>query len=70
MGIGPFTVANILWDKATREGSTATIFSLALLTPMVAMLLLAVFGLGLVTSAVFIGALFAILGALPSSGSN
>jgi drug/metabolite transporter (DMT)-like permease len=27
MGIGPFTVANVFWDKATREGSAATISS-------------------------------------------
>lgn len=70
MGIGPFTVANIFWDKATREGSAATISSLAFLTPMVAMILLAIFGLGAVTIATVIGALFAIVGALLSSGSK
>jgi drug/metabolite transporter (DMT)-like permease len=70
MGIGPFTVANVLWDKATREGSAATISSLAFLTPLVAMGLLAAFGLGVVTLAVVVGALFAIIGALLSSGSR
>lgn len=70
MGIGPFTIANIFWDKATREGSAATISSLAYLTPLVAMLLLAVSGLGVVTITVVIGALFAIAGAVLSSGSK
>lgn len=70
MGIGPFTVANILWDKATREGSAATISSLAFLTPLVAMMLLAVFGLGTVTIATILGALFAIVGAVLSSRSK
>lgn len=70
MGIGPFTVANVLWDKATREGSAATISSLAFLTPLVAMGLLAVFDLGVVTMATIIGALFAITGALLSSSSK
>ena len=70
MGIGPFTVANVLWDKATREGSAATISSLAFLTPLVAMGLLAVFDLGVVTTATIVGALFAVTGALLSSGSK
>ena len=70
MGIGPFTVANVLWDRATRAGSTATISSLAFLTPLVAMGLLAAFGLGQVGIAVVVGALFAIAGALLSSGSK
>lgn len=70
MGIGPFTVANIFWDKATREGSAATISSLAFLTPLVAMMLLALFGLGVVSIATIIGALFAIAGAVLSSGSR
>ncbi|MEO0497579.1 MAG: DMT family transporter [Pseudomonadota bacterium] len=67
MGIGPFTVANIFWDKATREGSAATISSLAFLTPLVALSLLAVFGLGAVTSAAVVGASLAITGALLAS---
>lgn len=70
MGIGPFTVANILWDKATREGSAATLSSLAFLTPLVAMMLLAIFGLGTVTIATITGALFAIAGAVLSAGSR
>lgn len=70
MGVGPFTVANVLWDKATRAGSAATISSLAFLTPLVAMGLLAVFELGVVTIATVVGALFAITGALLSSGSK
>lgn len=68
MSVGPFTLANIFWDKATREGSAATISSLAFLTPLVAMMMLAAFGLGVVTIATVIGALFAIAGAVLSSG--
>ncbi|MDF1722644.1 MAG: EamA family transporter [Minwuia sp.] len=63
MGIGPFTLANVLWDKATRAGPAATISSMAFLTPLVAISLLAVFGLGSVTLAVVIGACLAIAGA-------
>lgn len=70
MGIGPFTVANMLWDKATRSGSAAAISSFAFLTPLVAMGLLAAFGLGNVTSNTIVGALFAIAGALLSSTSR
>jgi drug/metabolite transporter (DMT)-like permease len=70
MGMGPFTIANVLWDKATRAGSAATISSLAFLTPLVAMGLLAAFGLGNVTVATVVGALFAIAGALLSSTSK
>ncbi len=69
MGIGPFTVANMLWDKATRQGSAATISSLAFLTPLVAIALLALFGLGAVTAATVLGALLAITGAVLSSRS-
>lgn len=67
MGIGPFTLANIFWDKATRAGSAATISSLAFLTPLVAITLLTVFGLGVVTTATIIGAFLAITGAVLSS---
>ena len=66
MGVGPFAVANILWDKATREGATATISSFAFLTPLVSMVLLSVFGLGVVTFATVIGAVLVVLGALSS----
>ncbi|MEO0703119.1 MAG: DMT family transporter [Pseudomonadota bacterium] len=64
MGIGPFTLANIFWDKATRSGSAAAISSLAFLTPLVAMGLLAAFGLDPVTLAALGGAMLAILGAV------
>jgi len=70
MGVGPFTVANMLWDKATRAGSVAIISSMAFLTPLVAIGLLATFGLGNVTSFTVVGALFAIIGALLSSGTK
>lgn len=69
MGVGPFTIANICWDKATREGSAATISSLAFLTPLVAITLLAVFGLGIITIATIAGVLLAIIGAVLSSRS-
>lgn len=67
MGIGPFTAANIFWDKATRAGSAATISSLAFLTPLVAISLLSLFGLGSVTLATIVGASLAIMGAFLSS---
>lgn len=67
MGIGPFTLANILWDKATRTGSAATISSFAFLTPLVAISLLAIFGLGVITLATLIGAILAIIGAVMAS---
>lgn len=69
MGIGPFTLANIFWDKATRAGPAATISSLAFLTPLVAISLLALFGLGTVTLAALGGAVLAIAGAYLSSRS-
>lgn len=64
MGIGPFTLANVLWDKATRSGAAATISSLAFLTPLAAIGLLAMFGLANVTGAVAGGAMLAIIGAV------
>lgn len=64
MGIGPFTMANILWDKATREGPAATISSLAFLTPLVALTLLAGLGLGTVTLAATAGAVLVVAGAV------
>ncbi len=63
MGIGPFTLANVLWDKATRQGTAATISSLAFLTPLVALGLLAMFGLSVVTLPLLLGALMTIVGA-------
>lgn len=70
MGIGPFTMANVLWDRATREGTAATISSLAFLTPLVAITLLAVFGLSVVSIATVVGALLAIVGAVLSSRAS
>ncbi len=67
MGIGPFTLANICWDRATREGTAATISSLAFLTPLAAISLLALFGLSMVTLATVAGAFLAITGAVVSS---
>lgn len=67
MGIGPFTLANILWDKATRTGSAATISSLAFLTPLVAISLLAIFGLGVITQYAVVGACLAVVGAVMAS---
>lgn len=69
MGIGPFTLANILWDKATRSGPAATLSSLAFLTPLVAISLLAIFGLGAITPYTVAGACFAIAGAVMASRS-
>ena len=63
MGLGPFTLANILWDRATRQGAAATISSLAFLTPLVALSLLVVFGLSTLTLQLVVGAVLTIAGA-------
>ncbi|MEH6738052.1 MAG: hypothetical protein V7695_05835 [Sulfitobacter sp.] len=70
MGMGPFTVANILRDKATRAGSTATISGLAFHTPLAALVLLAILDVGVVTVATILGTLLAITGAFLSSSSK
>lgn len=67
MGIGPFTLANALWDRATRTGEAATISSFAFLTPLVAISLLAVFGLAVMSTPIIIGAFLAIAGAVLAS---
>ena len=64
MGLGPFTLANILWDRATRQGAAATISSLAFLTPLVALSLLVVFGLSTLTLQLVVGAVLTIAGAV------
>nr|WP_254428596.1 DMT family transporter [Ruegeria atlantica] len=70
IGIGPFTIANMFWDQATRKGSAATISSLAFLTPLVAIGLLSILGLNAFTLATLVGALFTVVGALVSSASE
>lgn len=70
MTLGPFTLANVLWDRATRAGAAATIASLAFLTPLVGIRLLAVFGLQKVTSDIVARTLLAIVGAVLGSQSK
>ena len=67
MGIGPLALANVFWDKATRTGSVAIVSSLAFLTPLVTILLLAFFGLATTTIATFLGVILTMLGAVLGS---
>lgn len=57
----------MFWDKAIRNGYAVTISSLAFLTPLAVILLLAVFGLRTVMMDVIVGAFLAISGAVLSS---
>ena len=70
MGVGPFTIANVLWDRATRVGEAPVISGLAFLTPLVAIGLLGAYGLASVGAAVVVGALLAIIGAVLSSRTS
>lgn len=67
IGIAPLTLSNALWDRATRTGQAATISSLAYLTPLFGILILAVAGVASLTWATFLGAILIVLGALKAS---
>ncbi|WP_309082853.1 DMT family transporter [Chelativorans sp.] len=68
IGLAPLTLSNTLWDRATRTGHTALVSSIAYLTPLVALLLLALFGAGVVTTGTMVGAMLVVAGALSASG--
>lgn len=68
IGIAPLTLSNALWDRANRTGYTATISGIAYLTPLAALLLLAVFGVGAVSFGAAVGAVLVVIGALAASG--
>lgn len=68
IGIAPLTLSNALWDRAVRTGYTAMISGIAYLTPLASLLLLAVFGVGVVSASVAAGAVLVVMGAMAASG--
>ncbi|PLP58033.1 hypothetical protein CYK37_17665 [Mesorhizobium loti] len=68
IGIAPLTLSNALWDRAVRTGYTAMISGIAYLTPLVSLVLLAIFDVGTVSAGVAAGALLVVTGALAASG--
>ncbi|TIU39127.1 MAG: hypothetical protein E5W31_07875, partial [Mesorhizobium sp.] len=69
IGIVPLTLSNALWDRATRTGHTALISAIAYATPLAALSLLALLGVGDVSYWVAAGAVLIVIGALGASGS-
>lgn len=69
LGIGVFSLnlSNSLWDKATRTGQLAIISSIAYFTPLVALILLAVLGVGVVKASAIAGGILVVSGALIAS---
>ncbi|RWE75738.1 DMT family transporter [Mesorhizobium sp.] len=68
IGIVPLTLSNALWDRATRTGHTALISAIAYATPLAALSLLALLGVGDVSYGVAAGAVLIVIGALGASG--
>jgi drug/metabolite transporter (DMT)-like permease len=68
IGVAPLTLSNALWDRAIRTGYTAMISGIAYLTPLAALLLLAFFGAGTVSTGAAAGAVLVVTGALVASG--
>lgn len=64
IGVGPFTLSNMFWDKATRSGAPAVIGSMAFMTPLVAIALLSALGISQLTGWLVGGALLAVTGAV------
>ena len=67
IGVAPLTLSNALWDLASRTGQLATISGLAYLTPLVGLLLLALFGAADVSWVTAAGAGLIVAGALAAS---
>jgi len=67
IGVLPLTLSNALWDMASRTGQLATISGLAYLTPLVGLLLLALFGAATVSWGTAAGAGLIVAGALAAS---
>lgn len=67
IGMAPLTLSNALWDLASRTGHTATISSIAYLTPLAGLLLLSLLGVTTVTWSTGAGALLIVGGALAAS---
>jgi len=68
IGIAPLTLSNVLWDRATRTGFTATIAGIAYLTPIGSLGILAAFGVASVTYGACVGAALVFMGAMAASG--
>jgi drug/metabolite transporter (DMT)-like permease len=68
IGVVPLTLSNALWDRATRTGHTALISAIAYATPLAALSLLALLGIGNVSYGVAAGAVLVVIGALGASG--
>ncbi|RWD74238.1 MAG: hypothetical protein EOS37_03195 [Mesorhizobium sp.] len=68
IGIVPLTLSNALWDRATRTGHAALISAIAYATPLAALSLLALLGVGDVSYGVAAGAVLIVIGALGASG--
>lgn len=67
IGVAPLTLSNALWDLASRTGHMAAISGLAYLTPLLSLLLLALFGVATVSWSVALGAVLIVAGALAAS---
>ena len=70
IGVGPLTLSNALWDRASRSGHAATISGIAYLTPLMSLLLLAAFGVASISWMTMVGALLIVAGAYTASRTN
>lgn len=70
IGGAPLTLSNALWDRASRTGQMATISGLAYLTPLVGLLLLALFAASSSSGVTAVGAVLIVTGALAASGTR
>ena len=69
IGVAPLWLGHAAWDRAARGGHAAMISGIAYLTPIVAVGLLAMLGLGAFTTAALAGATLVVIGARIASGS-
>ena len=69
IGVFPIMLTNALWERATRGGFATMIAGIAYLTPIAALGVLALLGLGAVTAASLMGAVLMVIGALSASGT-
>lgn len=64
IGVAPLGLSNMLWDRASRTGRLALVSGIAYATPLVALLLLALFGAAEVGPATALGAVLIVGGAV------
>lgn len=67
IGIAPLTLSNALWDRASRTGHTTMISGIAYLTPLAALILLALVNTRSVTLGASAGAVLVVIGAFAAS---